>query len=177
MQWKGLLGLVFIVVGFVLTIVSMATMNWVTWAPGDDTTYGFGLVQYQHCLKSSCDTSSLTDLPDGPYTWSDTGYTTKSGLIEGGKRVIGAGIASLVCAVAGAIFLGIAYKKLQNKWRLWAVIAFLCAGCLAILAVVLYSRQTVRLDYAYILYLFASFTAMLGCTVILGGPGISIPTS
>lgn len=57
------------------------------------------------------------------------------------------------------------------------MLAFLSAGILAILAVVLYSRKTVQLDYGFILYLFASFTAMLGCTVILGGPGVSVVPS
>lgn len=47
------------------------------------------------------------------------------------------------------------------------------AGVLNILAVVLYSKKTVLLDYAYILYLFATFTAQIGCCVILFGPGVT----
>jgi hypothetical protein len=174
MQWKGMVGLFLIVGGFILTIVAMATLNWVAFE-NNSVTYGFGLVQYQQCIDSSCNTESISGLRDGGF--GDTGLTTKDGLVEGGKRVIGCGIASLFCAVAGAIFLALAYRKLQNKWRLFAVIAFLCAGTLAILAVVLYSRKTVRLDYGFILYLFAAFGAMLGCTVILGGPGVTSVTT
>lgn len=156
---SGILGIIFILIGFALTIVSMATFNWFT---PDDEKSTYGLVQYRYCSGDTCTTRSLSNC-----------NSYRCDITEaGGKQVIACGIVSLVVAVTGFIFTYLAHKKGENVWRLLAVISWMSAGALTILAVVLYSKKTVRLDYAYILYLFSSFTSLIGCTVVLVGPGV-----
>jgi hypothetical protein len=156
---SGILGIIFILIGLALTIVSMATLSWLT---PDDEKITYGLVQYRNCNGDTCTTKSLS---------SCNGYRCDIAE-EGGKIVIACGIVSLVVAVAGFIFTYLAHKKGANVWRLLAILSWLSAGALTILAVVLYSKKTVQLDYAYILYLFSSFTFLIGNTVVLVGPGV-----
>jgi hypothetical protein len=101
MNWKGILGLIFICLGVILSIVAMATLSWATESSGG-VDWGYGLVQYSRCDDNGCHTKALSDLNSGDY---------KDALIEGGKRVIAAGIVSLVAGVAGFVMLWFAYKR------------------------------------------------------------------
>jgi hypothetical protein len=131
----------------------------------DGSTASYGLVQVRYCSKdgSTCTTKSIS-CADGDDVCQRT--------IDGGKQVIGVGIVSLVAGVVGIVFCYLSYKKGEAKWRRFAIATFIIAGGLAILAVLLYSKKTVILDYSFILYLFASFISVVATTVILVGPGI-----
>lgn len=92
---------------------------------------------------------------------------------SGGKKVLICGIFSLAVGVGGFVAAYLAYRRDDNKFRMLSLAAWMVAGALAMLAVILYSNETVQLGYSYILYLFAAFTSLFGTTVILFGPGVN----
>ena len=86
--------------------------------------------------------------------------------------MIACGVCSLVMFAVGFLCMYFAYKWAAQKWRLLCTVSWLISGGLAILAVFLYSKLSVSLDYAFILYLFSAFTSLIGSTVVLLGPGV-----
>jgi hypothetical protein len=158
-------GFVFIAIAMVLGVVSMATLEWYAWKDANDEkhTESYGLVQGRVCYGSTCRTESL-----------DCGGASmlQKRACEGGKQVIGCAIVSLVCGLAGFISAFFAHRKGKNWMRFLTLFAWFCAGALAILTVILYSKKTVMLDYGYILYLFAAFLNLVGTVLVMYGPGV-----
>jgi hypothetical protein len=154
---------VFIAIAMVLGIVSMSTLEWLTWknAADEEHTESYGLVQGRVCHGSTCRTDAL-----------DCSKATQKLACEGGKQVIGCAIVSLVCGLAGFISAFFAHRKGKNWMRLLTLFSWFCAGALAILSVILYSKKTVMLDYGYILYLFAAFLNLVGTVLVMYGPGV-----
>jgi len=162
-SWRGYAGLFFIVLGFVLTIISLSTLAWVVSDAGA-TERRCGLLKCQICIDDSCSGYSFDDV---------SGKQFASALRDGGRIVLGIGIASLVVAVAGVVLGYVANKQGHSGYRLLSLFLFFAAGSMTILCVFLYSNKTVLLDYAFILYLFASFTSLIGVTTVLSGPGVT----
>jgi len=167
-SWRGYAGLFFIVLGFVLTIISLSTLAWVVSDAGA-TERWCGLLKCQVCIDDSCSGYSFDDVSKG----GAEGKQLASALRDGGRIVLGIGIASLVVAVAGVVLGYVANKQGHSGYRLLSLFLFFAAGSMTILCVFLYSNKTVLLDYAFILYLFASFTSLIGVTTVLSGPGVT----
>ncbi len=60
-------------------------------------------------------------------------------------------------------------------WRIFALFGFIAAGALTLLSAILYSKETIYLDYGFIVYLFCSFSLLAGATTILTGQGVTTP--
>lgn len=105
MNWRGILGIVFVCTGAALTIIAMATLEWRGVATQDNKTT-FGLVNMVYCEDSGvCTTQPIQKLLD-----DNPSNIFLQNIKKAGQQVIGCGVCSLVMWAVGFLCMYFAYK-------------------------------------------------------------------